>query len=458
MRFSSLPLIIFLVVSALSAGPGPGPTGLQADSEGPVILPEQRRAELWNEWLEQRLDLIIPDLMRREGIDMWMIFNRENSEDPLFFTMVPRPAMYSPGSAVLIFVDRGPDKGVERFNGGWYPLGVGYKRAWTTRDLTMMENLAEKIEECDPRRIGINISERWPAADGMSATLLKQFKQALDPEYASRLVSAENLCVGWLETRSAAEIRTYPSICRIAHNLIREFFSSRVIVPDVTTTEEVVWWIRDRMRGLGLDTWFQPSISIQRGPEDTQAYPDKRRIIRRGDLLHCDVGIRYLGLCTDMQWSAYVCRTGESDAPEGLKKAFKRAVRTAEILMGEYRAGRSGREIVQAAMAKASAEGLRPLIYSHPLGIHGHGSGCTPDARDPQKIDHGNPLRWDYPLHFDTAYAIELSATTKVPEWNNQDVRIGFEESGIFTRQGCRFIDGHQTELLLISPFGDGPM
>ena len=450
MKISSLLLIAFLSLGTL-------PSGLAADGPAdgaaaliPKILPERQRAELWNQWLEWRLDNLIPELMRREKIDMWLIFNRENNEDPLFFTMVPRPTMYSPGSAVLIFHDRGGEQGVERFNGGWYPLGVGYDRAWTSREKTMMENLAEVIRNRDPKRIGINFSERWPTGDGISSTFLEQFKRALDPEYPDRLISAENLCVGWLETRSPAEKRMYPRICRIAHNLIREFYSSRVIVPDVTTTEDVVWWIRDRMREWRLDTWFQPSISIQRGPKDAEMYPDKNQIIRRGDLLHCDVGIRYLGLCTDMQWSAYVLRVGETDAPEGLKRAFQRAERTAEILMAEYRVGRSGREIVEAAMQKAAAEGLRPLVYSHPLGIHGHGSGCTPDARDPGRIDPGNPLRWDYPLHYDTAYAIELSATTAVPEWGGQDVRIGFEESGIFTREGCRYIDGHQTELILI--------
>jgi hypothetical protein len=173
-------------------------------------------------------------------------------------------------------------------------------------------------------------------------------------------------------------------------------------------------------------------------------------VIRRGDVLHCDVGITYLGLCTDMQLQAYVCRIGEIDAPEGLKEALRRANRLADVFMAEFALGRSGTDIVTAAMKKGEAEGLRPLIYMHPIGIHGHGAGCVADARPPESAPEDNPERGKYPLFLNTAYAIEFSGTTAVPEWDNQDVRIGYEENALFTEAGCRFIDGRQKQFYLI--------
>jgi Xaa-Pro aminopeptidase len=151
-----------------------------------------------------------------------------------------------------------------------------------------------------------------------------------------------------------------------------------------------------------------------------------------------------------MQLQAYVCRHGEIDAPEGLKNALERANQVAEIFMNEFKAGRSGKEITDSAMEKATAAGLRPLIYSHPLGVHGHAAGCSMDARPVEQAPEGIRKEMKYPLYPNTCYAIEFSSTTGVPEWGGQDVRIGFEEDGLFTSKGCRFIDGHQTKFFLI--------
>jgi len=414
------------------------------------ILPEKERARVQNAWLKWRLENIIPELMRREGIDMWLVINREYNEDPVYLSLVPRPTMYARRTSILIFHDLGPEKGVERLSGSYYGMGEWYKSTWVDKKKKQFESLAEVIRARNPKKIGINVSENWAFGDGLSASLKEKLEKALDPELASRFVSAENLCVGWLETRSPQELSVYRHIAGIAHDIIAEFFSNRVIVPDITTTDDVVWWIRQRITDLGLETWFQPSISIQRHKKEAARYGEKDNVIRRGDLLHCDVGIVYLGLCTDMQLQAYVCRIGEDDAPAGLKEALRRANRVADIFMAEFKTGRTGNDIVDSAMKKASAEGLRPLIYSHPLGIHGHGAGCTCDARPPEAAPEDIRERGRYPLYPNTVYAIEFSSTTAVPEWDNQDVRIGYEETGVFTEEGCRFVDGRQTKFFLI--------
>jgi len=449
-------ILLISVSPAASPSGEPGQTVTKFDrtghSQGPAsvrdidnILPHRDRARVENAWLEWRLDNIVPALMRRENIDMWIVINREYNEDPVYLTMLPQPAMASAGMSALIFHDRGETEGVARFSCGPRAAGAHYPNIWTDRRLGQFERLAEFIREAAPQRIGVGISRVWAYGDGLSVSIRDRLVEALGTELSGRLVSAEHLAVGWLETRSPMEISAYRYVAGIAHDLIREFYSNRVIVPEVTTTDDVVWWIRDRIAGLGLETWFQPTVSLQRRQDAA-----RDNVIRRGDLLHCDVGIVYLGLCTDMQWQAYVLRSEETDVPDGLKDALRQANRVADILMAEFVEGRTGREIVEAATARAEAEGLRPLIYTHPIGFHGHGAGCFIDARPEDRIDENNKYRKYYPLYPDTAYAIEFSSTTSVPEWGGQDVRIGFEETAIFTGGVCRFVDGRQTEFLII--------
>jgi len=441
----SLVFVLFLTSNSYSQD-----YGVAAVDDSKNILPEKERARVMNEWLRWRLDNIIPDLMRKEGIDMWLIINREYNEDPVYMSLVPEPTRAARRTSILIFHDRGKELGVERLSGSYYGMRGWYKSTWTDKKKTQFESLADVIKKLNPKKIGINVSSTWAFGDGLTASLKEKLEKALGPEYSSRFVSAENLCVGWLETRSPQELSVYRHICGIAHDIIAEFYSNKVITPDITTTDDVVWWARQKITDLGLEAWFQPSVSIQRHKKEAAKYSDDRKVIRRGDLLHCDVGIVYLGLCTDMQWQAYVCKIGEEDAPEGLKNALRRANRVAEVFMNEFRAGRTGNEITDSAMKKAEAEGLRPLIYSHPVGFNGHAAGCPMDARPPERAPEGIRIQMEYPLHYNTVYAIEFSSTTSVPEWDNQDVRIGYEETGVYTKDGCKFIDGHQIKLYLI--------
>ncbi len=444
-RITSLVLLIFITSITYSQV-----YGVAAANDIRNILPERERARVMNEWLKWRLDNILPDLMRGEGIDMWVIINREWIEDPVFFTLVPEPMMASPGCVALFFHDRGEELGIEGLSCSPHGRIRGYKETWATRKKTQFEALAEAIKKCNPKKIGINVSSRWGYGDGLTASLKEDLEKALGVEYSSRFVSAGDLCVRWIETRSPQELSVYKHICGVAHGIIAEFFSNKVITPDITTVDEVRWWTRQRITDLGLEVWFHPSLSIVRSKKEAAKYDDDRKVIRRGDLLHCDLGIEYLGLCTDMQWWAYVCKIGENDAPEGLKKALKRANKVADILMSEFNEGRTGREIAVSALNKAKAQGLRPSIYSHPVGIHGHGAGTTFNTGDPGKQDERNVLRWNYPLYVNTCYAIELSSTTSIPEWDNWDLRLGIEETAAFTKGGCKYIDGHQTEYYLI--------
>jgi Xaa-Pro aminopeptidase len=193
-----------------------------------------------------------------------------------------------------------------------------------------------------------------------------------------------------------------------------------------------------------MTNWFQPSISIQRSKDS--AYKDSN-VIHRGDLLHCDFGIVYLKLCTDTQQNAYVLRDGENAAPKGLRDALAQGNRLQDILLAEMRTGRTGNDVLLAALKRAKGEGLKPSIYTHPLGMHGHAAGPIIGLWDQQG---GVPGLGDLPLFEDTVHSIELNVKTDVPEWNKQEVQMALEQDAVFARTGAHFLDKRQTELFLI--------
>ena len=429
-------------------------TGVAAAKDIQNILPLRQQLAMMEQSLKWRLDNIVPEIMRRAGIDMWLIISSgEYHRDPIGPSLFGTNGISYGGTGAVVFHDRGKDLGVDRFSTGG---GALYKPLPGDRSKDQFERIAEFVKQVNPQKIGINTSTSrfWSFADGLSASCKERLVQALGPQLASRLVSAERLCIGWLETRSPQELSLYRHICGVAHDLIAEYFSNQVIVPDVTTTEEATRWLMQKLIGLGVDTWFGTYITTQRYVDGKvkflrsgAAAAGNDNVIRRGDLIHCDVGLVYLGLCTDNQENAYVCRIGERDAPEGLKDALKRANRAQDIFMGEFKEGRSGNDIFLAALSKTKQESLNASLYTHPLGTHGHAAGPFMGLISKQE---SIPGVGDYPLYLNTCYSIELHVMHKVPEWGNQDVRMAVEEDGVFTKEGCRFIDGRQTKLFLI--------
>ncbi len=431
---------LLVVLLAVTAGLAP-----LARAQGvPAVLSLKEQAAVYDGWLRDRLDGLMPELMRREKIDMWLVICEEYNEDPVYLSLVPFASLSARRLSMLGFFDPGGDRGVERFAVSRYGVRDLYPTLWKADGEDQWQALARAVRERDPKRIGINESEVFAFGDGLSASNKRLLVGALGPEYAKRLVGAERLAVGWLERRLPAEIEVYHHICAIAHAVIAEAFSSAVVTPGVTAAEDVEWWIWEKFRSLGQTTWFNPSVSIQR----PKSSPHKDSpVIHRGDLLHCDVGINYLRLNTDTQQHAYVLLPGETDAPAGLKAALAQGNRLQDILLEEMKAGATGNQVLAAALGRARGEGLRPSIYTHPLGVHGHAAGPTIGLWDRQD---GVPGAGDYPLHPDTVYSIELNVRAAVPEWDGQDVQIALEQDAAFTRSGTRFLDRRQTELLLI--------
>jgi len=415
------------------------------------ILPLRSQATIRNRWLQQRLDEFLPALMAREGFDMWIIAAREYNEDPVIMSFLPEPAMAARRRTILVF-SRQADGSVERLTLDRYGHGAYYTKGWDPDQEDQFACLGRVVRERDPQTIGLNYADEFPFGDGLSYSEYGRVMAALGAPHAGRVRSAERLCVGWLEQRIEPEITVYPGLAQMAHALIAEAFSNRTILPGVTTTEDVVWWFRQKMHDLGLRTWFQPSVEIQ-APGMTFDGPagggnrEHRQLILPGDLLHCDVGFYYLGLATDHQQNAYVLKPGESDAPEGLRVLLAEGNRLQDIHMTAMQVGRTGNEVLKAALEQAKDEGIMPQIYSHALGYHGHAAGPTIGLWDQQG---GVPGKGDYELFDHTCYSIELNAKKAIPEWGNQLVRMALEEDAMLSDGQMRWLDGRQTRLHLI--------
>ena len=411
---------------------------------GDSILSMEERAETVDRLVSVRLRDLPAKLMRREGLDMWVLIAREYNEDPVVMTMLPGTAHSARRRTILVFSDEG-GHGVKGYAVSRYGVGDYFQARWNPEEQPdQWQALAGLISEKNPAKIGINVSSDFALADGLTHSEFQGLYSALSDEQKSKIVSAETLAVAWLETRAEEEMNLYPSIVGIAHDIIAEGFSNTVINPGKTTVDEVEWWYQDRVRELRLLAWFHPSVSIQRENESAEV----KGVILPGDLLHVDFGITYLRLNTDTQQHAYVLYDEEVEAPAGIRAGLATSNRLQDILTENFILGRTGNEILKAARAQAIEEGIRPSIYTHPIGYHGHGAGPTIGMWDNQGDTIG---RGDYPLYENTAHSIELNSTVSVPEWGGQDVRFKLEEDAYFDGKNTYYINGRQEDLILIS-------
>lgn len=408
-------------------------------------LPLRAQAAIRGRWLKTRLETIVPALLAREAIDMWIVICREYNEDPVLMSLLPATSMSARRRTILLFARQGDT--VERMTLSRYGYDGFYECVWNPDDEDQFACLARIVRERDPERIGLNASQTFAFGDGISHTERLLLCDALGEPYSGRLVSAEKLCVGWLERRLPEEIIAYSRLAEIGHQIIARAFSTAVIHPGLTSTDDVVWWMRQTMQEGGLSAWFQPTIDIQAPDQPYQQTEDPRRTILPGDLLHCDMGFHYLGLATDQQQHAYVLQPGESAAPAGLEAALRDGNRLQDIHLEEMQVGRSGNDVLRAALQRAIGEGIRPQIYSHPLGVHGHAAGPLVGLWDQQE---GVPGVGDYPLYEDTVYSIELNVTRGIPEWGGQDARIMLEEDAVLTGGGMRWLAGRQESFHLV--------
>ena len=419
------------------------------------ILPENNRARVVDEILADRFNNLLPGLMDNTDIDMWILISREYNEDPVLRTMLPSTWLNARRRTILLFHRNKEKNTIEKLAVARYNVGENIVSAWDKeKEPDQWKRLMQLIEERNPSKIGLNFSKDHNIADGLDKTDYDAFMQNLPKKHHKKVVSAEQLAVRWIETRTEREMIIFNQLVDITHDIIAEAFSEKIITPGVTTTTEVEWWMRQKVTDLGLETWFHPTVDVQRSSEElvSHLYSFSGRpndmVIRPGDLLHCDFGITYLRLNTDCQELAYVLKPEEKEAPKFLVDGLKAGNKVQDFLTSNMIKGRTGNEILAKALQDAKAAGLRPAIYTHPLGLYGHSAGTTIGMWDAQ----GGVMKDDgenYPLNPNTVYAIELNTTVTIPEWK-RDIRIMLEEAGFYGEDGFRFVNGRQTELLLI--------
>ena len=423
-----------------------------SQSDFPNLLSERDRAKVVDQILEDRLDNLLPQLMKREGIDMWILISREYNEDPVMKTILPSTWLSARRRTIMVFHQ--PKEGeIVKVAIARYSVGKLLKGEWNIDVYPdQWEALVNIIKEKNPNKIALNYSDDFGLADGLVHTEYDTFMEKLPKEYHNRVTSAERLAIAWLETRSQKELEIYPMICKMGHMILQDGLSEKVIHPGITTTDDVVWALRQRVTDLGLSTWFHPSVSIQRADMGNNEFlrsfskrPEKD-VILPGDLLHVDFGITYLRLNTDQQQHFYVLKPGEKEVPQGLKDAFENGNRLQDILTSQFKAGKSGNEILSGALAQAAKEGIQASIYTHPIGSHGHAAGPTIGMWDQQQGVKG---KGDYPLFPNTCYSIELFAASEVKEWG-KIVRIMLEEDGVYLGDRFLFLDGRMEEILTI--------
>jgi hypothetical protein len=413
------------------------------------------QADRQQRWLETRLRTVLPKVMRENGVDAWVIPMREYNEDPVFSSLVSPTTFAARRRTIYVFFDRcaadgrtdpGDGSCIERLalggssQGGLYEAyrapqavegDVSGRRAELWGD-PQWQLLKSVLDERNPRTVAVNASRVFAFADGLTAGERDGMTAALGERWTSRLRSVDALAVDLIAARLPDEELLYRELQELVWSMTQRMFSEAEIRPGVTRTSDLVWWWRQRVNDLGLGTWFQPSVSVQRRGVSATAIGEDP-IIERGDVLHCDVGITALGLNTDTQHNAYVLMPGETEPPAGLQLALRNANRLQDLLMEELRAGRTGNEILASTLGRMRSEGIEGTVYSHPIGAHGHGAGPLIGLWDYQE---GVPGRGDHKVIANMWYSIELQATTPVPEWGGQPVRMAQEEDAIVGPDG----------------------
>lgn len=416
------------------------------------IVNERERAAIIDDILEDRIDNLLPKLMEREGFDMWILISREYNEDPVMKTMLPSTWLSARRRTIMVF-NRNEDNSLDKIAIARYSVGKLLKGEWNIDVYPdQWEALVNIIAEKNPKKIGLNYSKDFALADGLVKTEYEEFYNELPRRFRNKIYSAENLAISWLETRTEKELELYPMLCKMGHDILQEAFSEKVITAGTTTSDDVIWWLRNRVTELGLDTWFHPSVSIQRADagnnEFLRSFSKRPQddVIQYGDLLHVDFGITYLRLNTDQQQHFYMLKPQEIEVPDELQTAFKRGNRLQDILTEQFVAGKSGNEILSDALAQAASENIQASIYTHPIGSHGHAAGPTIGLWDQQGGVKG---KGEYPLKPNTAYSIELFAASEVDHWG-KIVRIMLEEDGVFDGEKFYFLDGRAEQIYSI--------
>jgi len=444
-----------LLLAACSPGtddavssPGGGASSVAGDP--PTLLTWSEQMAVRDQWLVKRHEMLLP-MMRRHGIDMWIVVNEEFHDDPLTEYVAPaRP--YTGRRDVFVFVDAG-ENGLRKVaaTGYWEENAARYFESPIDPE-PAADVLRRLYDEHRPRAIGLGTGGRRGMTRSLTHDSYRFLAEAMGPEAESRFVSAEPLITEYLATRIPEERDHYERLVALTEHIVRRALSSEVIEPGTTTVGDVRRFMYDALWDAGVRTWFQPDLRVQRrgmekvGSRGFLAVAPEATVIEAGDLVHIDFGISYMGLDSDWQKMAYVLRPGETVAPQGLKDALANTMALQDALtLRASRPGRTVGEVYEATMAEMEEAGITAQIYSHPLGNHGHGFGPSIDFRS-----SGSSAAAERELVEGAYISIELNTRTAVPEWDGQEVFIMQEDPAYLTPEGWRFFRPRQEALYLI--------
>lgn len=392
------------------------------------ILSVREQYRIMEQSLRERLDRLVPRAMREHNVDLWLVVCREYNEDPVFRALFP-PAYPTARRLTMVAFDAAghrwslsmPDEELEPY----------YEQYWRFRDEEQMTALERLCEELDPSVIAINTSAETSFADGMSAGVAKLLDDGISKRWTSRMKAVDDLVVDIMARRTPTERSYYPHVLDAAHSVMDAMYTESVVKPGTTTCDDLMWFMRQRVRDMGLTYWFEPTMDLQRrGTGESRAVG----VIECGDLIHCDFGIRYLGVCTDTQRLAYIARSGETALPTDLARGMAENNRFQDIVRENMIPGRTGNEVFTASMLQASSEGIKAMLYSHPCNLYGHGPGPTIGLYSNQAEI---PIQGDFKLLEDTTYALELNTTT---ECSGEPIVFYTEETVYLDREGVRFL------------------
>ncbi len=424
--------------------------GASAQTEIPAmprLLSQREQMDVRERWLKDRFGLLHP-MMKRHGVDMWIVVNEEFKSDPVIEQIVP-PIPIVGRRDLFIFIDRG-DR-LDRIAMVRYDeerLNNHYKLVMPARD-KFGDELRKIVDEAKPKTIALNYGGTRGQQSGLSHDAYKFLTETLGPETEKRFVSAAPLLTEFLDTRLPGELGEYQKAVLVTDILTRRAFSNEVITPGKTTVGDVRWWLLEQVNKLGLTVWFQPDLRIQRQQKETGttgqflSTAKESEILQRGDLLHVDFGLNYMGLSTDWQKHGYILKEGEKNAPNGLRYALIMTTRLQDILFSVARPGMTGSEVYEKTMAEAKKRSLDAMIYSHPIGTHGHGLGPSIDFR-------GNIGGGGNKILAGSYMSIELNTSSAIPEWDGQRVTMMAEDDAVMTTDGYRFLRPRQIDLYLI--------
>lgn len=417
----------------------------------PKLLSVREQQLLRESWLKKRLDTMLLPMMRQQKIEMWIVVNEEFHADPVTEYIAP-PLPYDGRREFFIFADRGGDKldriAVVRYGEEHLKLFFDVQ---IPPGREIADTLRRIVQERNPKTIALNMGGTRGATNGITHEAYKFLTETLGQDYASRFVSAAPLIVEYMDTRLPEELEHYRTAVAVTDILTRRAFSNEVITPGKTTVGDVRFWFLQQVNNLGLGVWFQPDLRVQRRSQETGKtlqfldVAAESTVIQRGDVIHIDCGVNYLGLSTDWQKMGYVLREGEKDVPEGLKKALTNTNRLQDAMFTHIKPGAKGFEVYDATMGDMKTAGIEAMIYSHSVGNQGHALGASVDFRRPTAGAAPEP-----PFREGSYTSIELNTTTSVPEWGGQKVTIMMEDDAYLTKEGMKFFRPRQTAFYLI--------